>query len=93
MAQRATTEVRIGPQGRVVIPAQLRLALSLHTGDTLIARAEDGRLVLETREHILARIRARFAHVPPGVSLADELIAERRAEARREEEEWRKPSS
>jgi hypothetical protein len=28
------------------------------------------------------------ALVPPGVSLADELIAERRAEARREELKW-----
>lgn len=60
--------------------------MSLRTGDTLIVRAEDGRLVLEKREQILARIRALFANVPPGVSLADELIAERRAEARREEE-------
>ncbi len=93
MARRASTEVRIGHQGRLVIPAPLREALSLRTGDTLIARAEDGRLVLEKREQILARLQALFAQVPPDVSLADELIAERRAEARREEEEWEKSSS
>lgn len=68
-----------------MIPARLREALSLRTGDTLIVRAEDGRLVLEKREHILARLQARFAQVPPEISLVDELLAERRAEARREE--------
>ena len=35
-------------------------------------------------EAIVRRLRERFAHLPPGVSLADELIAERRQEASRE---------
>ncbi len=35
-------------------------------------------------EAIVRRLRARYAHLPPGVSLADELIAERRQEATRE---------
>ncbi len=78
----------MGPQGRVVIPAALRRELGLRPGDRLLARVEDGQIVLETREAIMARIKARFAAaVPPGVSLVDELIAERRAEARREEEQ------
>jgi len=55
-------------------------------GETLVARVDDGRLVLETREHILARVRSWFAQVPRDVSLVDELIAERREEARREAE-------
>jgi hypothetical protein len=42
-------------------------------------------LVLEKRKVELQRLRQRFAHIPAGVSLADELISERRAEARREE--------
>jgi len=41
-----------------------------------------GRLALEEREAVLQRLRQRFAHIPAGVSLADELISERRAEAR-----------
>lgn len=76
--------VRIGAQGRIVIPAELRKELGIQPGEQLIARAEDGRLVLERRDAILARLQALFAHIPAGVSLADELIAERRAEARRE---------
>ena len=85
MARSNDTEVRIGPQGRIVIPAPLRKALSLRTGDTLTARVEDGQIVLEKREHILARLKSRFAEVPHGVSLVQQLIAERRAEVLREE--------
>lgn len=80
-------KVRVGEQGRVVIPAELRKALGIKPGETLVARVEDGRLVLEPQAAILARVRSWFAGTPPGVSLVDELIAERREEARREEAE------
>ncbi len=77
--------LRIGPQGRVVIPAALRRELNVEPGATLMAHVESNRLVLETREQILERLRAELrAAVPEGRSMVDELIAERRAEARRE---------
>lgn len=38
------------------------------------------------RELILARLKARFAAVSSDVSMVDELIAERRAEAQKESE-------
>jgi AbrB family looped-hinge helix DNA binding protein len=74
-------EVRIGKQGRLVIPAELRRALGVQAGDWLLAREDEGRFILEKRERVLARVKERFASVPSDVSLADELIAERRAEA------------
>lgn len=81
-------ELRIGPQGRVVIPASMRKALGLEPGQTLVGHIEEGRLVLEPRDTVLRRVQARFAAaVPRDVSLAEELIAERREEARREAEE------
>jgi AbrB family looped-hinge helix DNA binding protein len=80
-----STRVAVGPQGRLVVPAEIRRELGLVPGDTLIATVEDGRLVLQKRETVLRRLRQRFAHIPAGVSLADELIAERRAESRRED--------
>ncbi len=85
MAQ-PSDEVRIGPQGRVVIPAALRRALDFHPGDRLLIRQEDGRLVLEKASTVARRLKARFKHVPKDERLADELISERRAEARREQE-------
>ncbi len=81
------TKVAVGPQGRLVIPADLRRELGIAPGDVLLALVEDQRLVLEKREAVLQRLRRRFAHIPPGVSLVDELIAERRAESRREKGE------
>jgi AbrB family looped-hinge helix DNA binding protein len=76
--------VNVGPQGRVVIPARMRRSLSIEPGDALVARVVEGRIVLEKRADVLARVRGRFEGVPEGVSLADELISERREEARRE---------
>lgn len=77
-------ETQMGAQGRVVIPAELRRALGLKPGDRLIARREGDSLVLGRREAIEQRLWALFARIPKDVSLVDELIAERREAARRE---------
>ena len=76
--------VHVGPQGRIVIPAHIRDELDIRPGQELIATVEDGRLVLETRDQILTRLQDSFTRVSRGVSLVDELIAERREEARKE---------
>lgn len=76
--------VRLGPQGRLVIPAALRRSLGLQPGDELVAWAEGDRLVLERREAVLAGLHGMFS-APAGV--VDRLIAERREEAAREEAE------
>jgi AbrB family looped-hinge helix DNA binding protein len=80
-------DVRVGPQGRVVIPARLRDALHLGTGEVLVAHVDGDRLVLERREAVLDRLRTAFgAAVPRTVSLVDELLADRREEAAREKQ-------
>jgi AbrB family looped-hinge helix DNA binding protein len=79
--------MRIGRQGRVVIPAELRKALHLEHGEVLVGRVEDERLVLERPATILGRLQARFkANVPKDVSLSEELLAERRQESQLESE-------
>jgi AbrB family looped-hinge helix DNA binding protein len=80
-------KVRVGPQGRVVIPAHIRRELSISAGDEFVVRVEEGRIVLESRGGLLKRLKDRYARVPEGVSLADELVDERRRAARREAEE------
>ncbi|HHP7231563.1 MAG TPA: AbrB/MazE/SpoVT family DNA-binding domain-containing protein [Xenococcaceae cyanobacterium] len=74
-------EVKLGRQGRLVIPASLRRSLKLQEGDKLIVREENGRLILEKQETIKQRLKARFHQVPKERNLASELIAERREAA------------
>jgi AbrB family looped-hinge helix DNA binding protein len=79
-----STSVRVGPQGRIVIPANIRRSLSIKPGEELLIRVEDGRLVLESRAQVLERVQSWFAKIPKEVNLADELIAQRREEIRKE---------
>jgi AbrB family looped-hinge helix DNA binding protein len=84
----------MGANGRVVIPAEIRRELGLEEGDELNARTEGESVVLETRDALLRRIQAEFQAAAGDRSMVDELIAERRREAKREEREleaWVKP--
>lgn len=84
----ASRHVRIAPGGRVVIPAEFRKALGVSVGDDLVMRLEDGGLRLRSRDAAIRRAQEIVhKYVPDGVSLADELIAERREEAAREQQE------
>lgn len=71
-----------------MIPARLRAALGVVPGDELLAHAEGERLVLESRAAAGERLHGMFAHLATDGSIVDELIAERREEARREDAEW-----
>jgi AbrB family looped-hinge helix DNA binding protein len=76
---------RLGEGGRIVIPAEYRKALGVRAGDELILSLEEGAVrILTPREAIRRAQAAVRSHVPPGRSLADELIVERRQESRRE---------
>lgn len=82
-------KAKINQNGRIVIPAAIREELGIKPGDTLLLDVEeDGVLRIETYPARIRRIQREIAkYIKPGVSLADELIAERREEARREQEE------
>jgi bifunctional DNA-binding transcriptional regulator/antitoxin component of YhaV-PrlF toxin-antitoxin module len=79
-----SVEVHLGRQGRLVIPVVLRQLLGFEEGDKLVAREEAGRLILEKPAVVKQRLKARFAGISKDRSLADELIGERREEAKRE---------
>jgi AbrB family looped-hinge helix DNA binding protein len=79
------TRMRVNQNGRIVIPASYRKALGIKAGDEVILRMEDDELRITTMKRRLERARRRIRqYVKPGVSLADELIAERREAAKRE---------
>jgi AbrB family looped-hinge helix DNA binding protein len=85
-SQLPPAKLRLGPDGRVLIPAAFREALGLSEGDTLIASLNDGELNLLTRGAAVRRAQAIVRQfVPEGVSLVDELIKDRRREVEREQ--------
>lgn len=79
------TKVKMNENGRVVIPASFRKALGIEPGDEMILRLEEDELRITTMEQrIKAAQRTVRKYVKPGVSLVDELIADRRREAKNE---------
>ena len=87
MTLRTQTLARVNENGRVVIPASYRKALGIKPGDEVILRMEDDELRITTMKRRIERAQRRVRkYVEPGVSLADELIAERREAAKRERE-------
>lgn len=81
----AETRMRVNANGRVVIPAAYREALGIKAGDEVILRMEDDELRITTMKRRIERAqRIVRKYVKPGVSLVDELIAERREAAKRE---------
>ena len=76
----------------MVIPAEYRRALGIQVGDELIVRLEDGEIRLLTLDRAIAQAQAAVRrYVPAGRSLVDELLADRRAEAAREDGGGAKP--
>ncbi len=84
-------KTRLSANGRVVIPAAIREQLGIKPGDTVLMEAQDGVLLIESYPTRVARIQRDLAHLRrPGILASDELIAERREEARREEAEFQR---
>jgi AbrB family looped-hinge helix DNA binding protein len=77
--------VKLGSNGRLVIPAAVRRALGVTEGDDLSLALVDDELRVTTISAAVRRAQRLMAQrVPAERSLADELIAERRAAAARE---------
>jgi AbrB family looped-hinge helix DNA binding protein len=83
--QHVVYRVRVGEKGRTVLPVELRERAQIQEGDTLVARWEDGRILLETRTIVKARIRAAAAEARTDGRVVDRFLSERRQEAESEE--------
>jgi AbrB family looped-hinge helix DNA binding protein len=77
--------LRVNENGRVVIPAAFRKALGIKPGDRVILSMEDNELRITTMKRRIERAQQRARkYLKPGISLVDELIAERREASKRE---------
>jgi AbrB family looped-hinge helix DNA binding protein len=85
--QRRVFRSRVDGSGRIVLPAEVRSAFGLEKGSSVTVVQDETGVHLETPEQALKAIQEYFQKlVPPGVSLADEIIQEHRDEVARERE-------
>ena len=79
--------LQVKPDGSAVLPPSLLQAMGAAPGEPFMAEVGADAIVLRNWRESARRAQAFVRSVvPPGVSLVDELIAERRADARREAE-------
>ena len=77
--------VKIGSNGRFVIPAAFRKALGVGEGDELLVRVVDDELRVSTTKAAISQAQERVRrYVPADTQLVDELIRERRRAAEQE---------
>jgi AbrB family looped-hinge helix DNA binding protein len=77
--------VQLGDRGRLVLPAEIRKRLRLREGDELLVSVQpDGSLRLTSPRQAVRETRGLYRARAGNRSLSDELIAERRAEVKRE---------
>jgi len=81
--------IRMAANGRLSIPAKQRKALGLEKGGIVVSTVENGELRIRTVKAVLDELRARLApHLRASGDTVDQFIADRHAEADREEAEY-----
>jgi AbrB family looped-hinge helix DNA binding protein len=89
VANQQNVKSKLNDNGRIVIPAEIRSKMGIKPGDTLFLTLEGDVLKVESQVARIRRIQKSMRALLPGNRLlSDELIADRREEARREMEEW-----
>jgi AbrB family looped-hinge helix DNA binding protein len=78
-------QTRMGQNGRVVIPAEMRAALGLNAGDDVLMELQAGEIRLVALRDSVRQAKALFRQaIPDNRSVVADFIADRKAEAGRE---------
>ncbi len=86
-----TYHAKVIAGGKIVIPAELRREFGIKDGDSLvIERDESGGLSIKTYGQVVREVQAEFRAMTGNYqgSMVDDLIAQRRSEAAREDAEF-----
>jgi AbrB family looped-hinge helix DNA binding protein len=85
----AERQIVVGDRGRVVLPSEVRTQLGLKPGSRLLLSTEnDGSLRLRPYRSVASQNRGMLSGLAPtDKSMVDELLAERRREAKREDDQ------
>jgi bifunctional DNA-binding transcriptional regulator/antitoxin component of YhaV-PrlF toxin-antitoxin module len=77
---------KLGEGRRVAIPAELCQRYGIEPGDSVVLEPTDSGIVMRPLETVIREVQAYFADLaPPDVKLSEELLRDRREEAKRED--------
>ncbi|MCY4101524.1 MAG: hypothetical protein OXF46_11505 [Rhodobacteraceae bacterium] len=76
--------VKIGTNGRLIVPAKLRKEIGLSDGITVVVETIEGELRVRKMEDVIHNAQERLKKYFGETSLSEELISERREEAKKE---------
>ena len=77
--------LKVDSSGRLLLPTEVRDRHRISNGDTVVVLDDAEGLRLRTLDEVIADVQAHFAkHVPRGVLLSEEILADRRAEHERD---------
>ena len=80
-----TAHLKLGVDGRLIIPASARRELGLEPGDAVVLESDGISLLIRSAQTVLEEAQSYFTQfATPGVSVVDDLIAERRRDAQHE---------
>jgi AbrB family looped-hinge helix DNA binding protein len=77
----------VGERGRFVVPVEVRRELDLDSGDLVVIDVREDAFVVRKATDVAHGFRGYLRELAPEHDLASELIADRRAEAKRESSE------
>lgn len=84
-----SVRVTLGEGGRLVIPAEMRKAMGVKPGDTLVLKVSEGELTAVSQLVSIRKIQERLApYKRPGEKVVDEFLADRKDEQRRSDERF-----
>ena len=84
-----TYHVKVNPQGRISLPVELRRSLQIEIGESVILQLDGEAVKLKSIRQAVKEAQELVAQYDPEGKLSvDNFIAERRAEAKREDEKW-----
>lgn len=79
-------DVKMAQNGRLVLPKKVREALGMADGGTVVFSVEDGEVKLTSIRQNIRHAQGLYRRHASGGATTDDFIAERRADADREDE-------
>ena len=81
-----TGRAKVVDGGRIIVPIDIRRAMKLEKGDSVVLEFDGDELRIRTMQAVISRIQHKLRPFRTDKSIVDDLIEERRREANEEDE-------